>query len=169
MTPSVCRVTVHIGSEADALLRGSPEVRDRLQRVGAPSTFTPGPRMYTAPPEFTVVRDEQGKPLVRFGSSEPLAVAMCIDPTTGAVWEVMNRPVPRRLFVSSSLSQFADTVDAVAARFPFYDDPDDDRAAEQAAKDLAALIGAIDAEAVVPDRFWSTFLDDVRIGDFPPR
>jgi hypothetical protein len=94
---------------------------------------------------------------------------MCIDPTSGAVWVVLNRPVPRRLFVSSSLEQFADTVDAVAARFPFYDDPDDDQAAERASQDMAALIGVIDAEAVVPDQFWSTFLDDVTIGDFPPR
>jgi hypothetical protein len=95
--------------------------------------------------------------------------AMCIDPTTGAVWEPLNRPVPRRLFVSSSLSQFADTVEAVAAMFPFYDGPDDGQAADQAAHDLGVLIEGIDVEAVVPDRFWSTFLDDVAIGDFPPR
>jgi hypothetical protein len=43
------------------------------------------------------------------------------------------------------------------------------RAAIRASEDLADLIRAIDAEAVVPDRFWSTFLDDVTIGDFPPR
>jgi hypothetical protein len=160
---------VDIGPAADALLEELPEVRDRLHRVGVPSTFIPGPLMYAAEPVLTVVHVEEGKPLVRFASCGVLGDAMCIDPTTGAVWEVLNRSVPRRLFVSSSLSQFADTVDAVAARFPFYDDPDDDRAAERAARDLAVLIEAIDAEAVVPDRFWSTFLDDVTIGDFRPR
>jgi hypothetical protein len=160
---------VNIDPAVDALLQGLPEVLDRLHRVGVPSTFIPGPRMYVAEPDLSVVQDEEGEPLVRFGSSGPLDDAMCIDPTSGAVWVVLNRPVPRRLFVSSSLEQFADTVDAVAARFPFYDDPDDDQAAERASLDMAALIGAIDAEAVVPDQFWSTFLDDVTIGDFPPR
>jgi hypothetical protein len=90
-------------------------------------------------------------------------------PDDRAVWEVLNRPAPRRLFVSSSLEQFAATVEVVAARFPFYDDQDDDQGAIRASEDLADLIRAIDAEAVVPDRFWSTFLDDVTIGDFPPR
>ena len=130
---TIVGVMVDIGPAADALLEGLPEVRDRLHRVGVPSTFIPGPLMYAAEPVLTVVHDEEGKPLVRFASCGVLGDAMCIDPTTGAVWEVLNRSVPRRLFVSVALA-VRGTVGAVAARFPFYDDPDDDRAAEQASR-----------------------------------
>jgi hypothetical protein len=34
------------------------------------------------------------------------------------------------------------------------------------ARDLADLIRGIDPEAMADDRFWSTFVDDVEMGDF---
>jgi hypothetical protein len=40
------------------------------------------------------------------------------------------------------------------------------RLIEQAVAEVRESLTAIDAEALTIDRFWSTFLDDVGIGDF---
>ena len=69
MRGSIAGVMVNAGPEVDALLEGPLEVRDRLHRVGVPSTLTPGPRLYAAEPGLTVVPD-------RFWSTFPDAVTI---------------------------------------------------------------------------------------------
>jgi hypothetical protein len=52
------------------------------------------------------------------------------------------------------------------ARFPYYDEDAEFDEIDAVARDLADLIRGIDPEAMADDRFWSTFVDDVEMGDF---
>ena len=72
-------------------------------------------------------------------------------------------------FVNSSVGQFTETVRAVMDRFPYYDRGSAWGDWEAAGNDLMRLIEAVDPEAAIPDRFWSTFVDDVKMGDFDTR
>ena len=70
------------------------------------------------------------------------------------------------LFVNSSIAAFTATVRAVLERFPYYDEDAEFDGIHAVARDLADLIRGIDPEAMADDRFWSTFVDDVEMGDF---
>jgi hypothetical protein len=120
-----------------------------------------------------------GTPLLRFGTAG-LSYALCVDPASGGivgVWDeeasivVARRPDWIESFINSDAERFVETARAVTARFPYYlrsaFDSDDGYASVKATHDeLIAAIAAIDAPAAIPDRFWSTFTDDVLIGDF---
>jgi hypothetical protein len=56
-------------------------------------------------------------------------------------------------------------VKAAIDRFPYYDNDASDEEINATAEELQAIIGSIDPEAIVPDRYWSAFIDDARIGD----
>jgi hypothetical protein len=71
-------------------------------------------------------------------------------------------------FANTSVTHFWDSVRAVTARFPLYSsDDDDDEEPFRAGDDVAAIVSAIDPPAMDTDQFWSTFVDDVQMGDFP--
>jgi hypothetical protein len=90
------------------------------------------------------------------------------DPVTGEVVE-MHPPAEPRL-INSSLIQFSRTTKALVALFPYMGVDTDLDNREATAKKLAEVIRSIDPAAVDdPDSFWSTFLDDVAIGDFSSR
>jgi hypothetical protein len=88
-----------------------------------------------------------------------------VDLATGEVIEVINLAGAPLLFVNSSIDRFTHVVKGVMARFPYYAASADDADWQAASRDLTAIIGQIDPPAVVPDRYWSTFLDDVEMGD----
>lgn len=88
-----------------------------------------------------------------------------IDPATGIVEEIVSPDVPEVIFVNTTLAAFVETVEAVEARFPFYDADATDEAIDAASDDLLEIITRIDPDAAVPDRYWSTFVDDARMGD----
>jgi hypothetical protein len=54
----------------------------------------------------------------------------------------------------------------VLKRFPCYDEDAEFDEIHAVARELADLIHEIDPEAMADDRFWSTFVDDVEMGDF---
>jgi hypothetical protein len=76
--------------------------------------------------------------------------------------------IPRHgvLFVNSSIAAFTETVRVVLERFPYYDEDAELDEVHAAARDLADLIRRIDPKAMRVDRFWSTLVDDVEMGDF---
>jgi hypothetical protein len=90
---------------------------------------------------------------------------MCVDVTTGRVVEIINSPAAKPLFVNTSIEQFTRTVKVLVDRFPYYGQEAPDYEIDQVADELQDLITRIDPEASLPDRYWSTFVDDARIGD----
>ncbi len=101
--------------------------------------------------------------LIQFGQlmhDDPV----CVDPTTGQVLEITRQGTV--LFVNSSIAAFTETVRAVVERFPYHDEDAEFDEIHAVARDLADLIRGIDPEAMADDRFWSTFVDDVEMGDF---
>src|SRR5262249_36690079 len=99
-----------------------------------------------------------------FGTSG-YGVRICLDPRSGEVVQLVGSEHLRN-FVNTSLRQFVKTIKAVLARFPFHgtDATSDDINA--AARDVAAIISDVDPPAMIPDRFWSTLVDDIKMGDF---
>jgi hypothetical protein len=89
---------------------------------------------------------------------------VCVDPTTGQVLEITRQGTV--LFVNSSIAAFTETVRAVLERFPYYDEDAEFDEIHAVARDLADLIHGINPEAMADDGFWSTFVDDVEMGDF---
>jgi len=116
-------------------------------------------------------------PLIGFGLSGPFE-RIAIDPANGAVVDVLakerapgniniqrlRQPAPG--FVNSTLAEFVECVRVAIARFPYYSRDAELEEREEVAKDMLRLLRPIDPPALEPDRFWSTFTDDISIGDF---
>jgi hypothetical protein len=136
--------------------------------------------VFRAEREARAVVRPDGTTLVRFGAAR-LWRALCLDPVTGNVVDIWDYDQPAlgsqgmpqwtETLVNTSVQKFVETSRAVSARYPYYDrtafDTDAGYAAvERVHDELVTMIDDIDGEAGVPDRFWSTFADDVMIGDF---
>lgn len=79
--------------------------------------------------------------------------------------DVINARGLPLLFINTSIEKFVLTVKAVIDRFPYYEEDAADEEVEAAAADVRAIIERIDPAAVVPDRYWSTFVDDMEMRD----
>lgn len=148
--------------DAEERLRYLPDVRDLLFVSGIPTSFLR--RRYQSDPSVSFVGLPGGGWMLRFGTTGS-GNAVGVDLQNGAVIEVLDLPNSPNLFVNSSLRQFANTVIAVSSRYPYYDQDADLEEREAVAGDILGVIREIDPEAAVPDRFWSTFVDDMEIGD----
>ena len=142
-------------------LPASPIDLDVLFESGVPQDFLG--RMFRVDDEVAMVHSERGA-ILRFGTTgQSAAVGVVMD--TGLVVEVLETPDARELFINSSLRMFVDTVEGVAERFPFYDTDDEEDEVQSASDDVLELVRRIDPPAAEPDRYWSTLVDDMRIGD----
>ncbi|MGH3222726.1 MAG: SUKH-4 family immunity protein [Streptosporangiaceae bacterium] len=121
-------------------------------------------RRYAADSSLVLLERPGSEAILRFGSSG-LADVIGIDLATGHVVEIINAPHSAPLFVNTSIEQFVRTVRAIINRFPYYDSDADEYEIQTVANELREIIRHIDLEAAVPDRYWSTFVDDVEIGD----
>lgn len=130
---------------------------------GIPTNFIS--QRYAADALATVVDLPSGTRILRFGSTG-LDDAIGVELATGHVVEVLNVEGSPLLFVNSSIEKFSQTVQAVMARFPYYDTDSSFEEIDAVAAELLQMIKVIDPEAAVPDRYWSTFTDDVAMGDF---
>lgn len=165
MSPRPLSFELHVFAEPEDMvtpLKAVSSVRYALFVAGVPRCFIG--RRYTADTTLTLLPRGGGEPLARFGSSG-LADAMCVDVTTGRVVEIINSPAAKPLFVNTSIEQFTRTVKVLVDRFPYYGQEAPDYEIDQVADELQDLITRIDPEASLPDRYWSTFVDDARIGD----
>jgi hypothetical protein len=132
-----------------------------LTREGIPKEFF-GAR-FRATRKLEPIETSSGT-YICFGTSG-YGVRICLDPRSGEVIQLVGSE-HLRTFVNTSLRQFVKTIQAVLARFPFHGTdatPDDINAA---ARGVAAIISDVDAPAMIPDRFWSTMIDDIKMGDF---
>lgn len=161
--------------------RDRPELASLISGTGirVPERLFGG-SVFRADREARVLTRPDGTCLVRFGACR-LWGALCLDPATGAVIDIWDydqpafprgeRPEWREGLTNSSIDKFIETAKAVTDRFPYYGrwafETDDGYAeVENAYRDLVRIITEIDPPAAIPDRFWSTFTDDVMIGDF---
>ena len=144
------------------MLEARPDVQRALFDEGVPEGFIG--RRYQAAEALAVIADEHRRSLIRFGSTG-LGASVCVDPASGEVVEMMSVPAAAPLFINASLDQFARTIRALATRFPYYAEAADEGEIQAASDDLSRIIGEIDSSALLPDRYWSTFIDDVRFGD----
>jgi hypothetical protein len=140
----------------------SSEVVDQLANRGVPLDFFHG--RYMAASTLRLARSTRSQSLVCFGRTG-LAGSICIEPRTGEVVELQSDDGDAK-FVNSSLRQFTDIVQATIERFPFYDRDDAYAEVERVARELKAIVMRLDPPAISRDLFWSTFIDDVLIGDF---
>jgi hypothetical protein len=144
-----------------------------LFMTGVPES---GPK-YRRDTELRVLTYEGFGPLVGFGLSGPFH-RIAIDPASGTVVDVLakerapgnvniqrvSQPPPS--FVNSSLEAFVECIRVAIARFPYYSRDAELEERDEVAKDLVRLLQPVDPPALEPDHFWSTFADDVAIGDF---
>ena len=67
--------------------------------------------------------------------------------------------------VNRDLRAFHRCVAAAIARFPFYEEGEEERF-DEAADDLRELLAALDDTALAHNGFWETLCDDVAMGDY---
>jgi hypothetical protein len=163
---STDRIVFAESADVRAMLERLPEVQRILFSTGLPRNFL-GP-LYSAAEKLAIVDVPPLGRLIRFGNSSHFSDGLFINPGTGEIVDVAQGQV--RSFVNSSLEQFGQTVSAIVVRFPFYSRDAEyavnDEAVAAAVLDLSAIIDRIDPPAMIKDRFWSTFVDDVAIGDY---
>jgi len=121
-------------------------------------------RSYTANQNAQVV-EQNSATLICFGTSG-LSERICISIDNGRIVQLGHSATPEQRFVNSSLTQFANCVGYVIDRFPFYASGSEVQVREAVSAELATLIRGVDATALEPDSFWSTFIEDVEIGDY---
>ena len=165
MSPRHLRYESHVFAEPAALkdlLQHLPSVRRALFIYGVPKKSIA--HRYRADSDVTLLRRQGDDAVMRFGSSG-LSDAVGIHLATGNVVEEINARGFPLCFVNTSIEKFALTVEAVIDRFPYYGQDATDGEIDVAAADLRDIIRRIDSPAMVPDRYWSTFADDVENGD----
>ena len=155
-------VTFPPSAEAEALPRGRPEDLQALYETGVPKRFVGAG--YTANPTLSLRTGSDGGTLISFGSTL-LDGAMCIDPLTGGVVQLVGKS-SNRLFVNSTLASFTRVVREVSKAFPFYPDDASTEEINAAAQAVSEIVRKVDSDALVPDRYWSTLIDDMRMGDW---
>lgn len=121
-------------------------------------------RRYTADSDVSLLDREGHQTILRFGTSG-FSDAIGLDLATGNVIEILTVADFAPVFVNKSTEKFTLTVKAVIDRFPYYGQDATDEEIQDVARELRDIIKHIDSEATVPDRYWSTFIDDVEIGD----
>lgn len=151
----------------------APDVAEHLEVIGLPAVLFGG--RFRLDRELQRVRRPDGYSLLRLGDVM-LATALCVDPMTGRVVEIWDSGRLRALrigklpwresFVNSTLGKFVETATAVIDRLPYYHGDSSLEERRSVARELGAMIESIDPPAMDSDLFWSTFVDDVEIGDF---
>ncbi len=155
-------VTFPSSAEAEALLRSRPEDLQTFYVTGVPKGFVSA--RYRANRVLSLRTDNHGRQLIAFGTMV-LDGAMCLDPVTGEVVQLVGRS-SNRFFVNSTLASFTRLVREVSNAFPFYSDDASRDEIMAAAEAVSEIVRKVDGEALVPDRYWSTLIDDMRMGDW---
>lgn len=121
-------------------------------------------REYNLLPSARIIESE-GRRLIWFANCSS-TVKMCVAVQDGAVVTVSKSGVQRLRKVNSTLDQFLTSVKRIISRFPFYSEEADPAEFEDVANELESILLEIDPGSIVDDGFWSTFIDDVRLGDY---
>lgn len=103
--------------------------------------------------------------LLAFGENG-LNGRICVRSTEGSVVSVELGRVPVIGYVNRDIESFRKCVAVVIERFPFYATDEDPNLYGEVAEDLRNSLSRIDDSIMVDDDFWTTFSDDVAIGDY---
>lgn len=106
--------------------------------------------------------DESG--LVAFGTSG-LFGHIAIDVASRRIVHMPTTASSTVNHVNRDLGAFHRCVAAAIARFPFYEEGEDDRF-DEAADDLRELLANLDHTALAHNGLWETLCDDVAMGDY---
>ncbi|MCX5328302.1 SUKH-4 family immunity protein [Streptomyces sp. NBC_00140] len=101
--------------------------------------------------------------LVTFGTSG-LFGRIGIDVASRRVAHIPTPESATANHVNRNLGLFHECVAATIARFPFYEEGEEE--SFQAADELRELIATLDDTALAHNGFWETLCDDVEIGDY---
>jgi hypothetical protein len=150
---------------------GSPQLADTpwdvqqvLTTIGVPRQLLSG--KYAAMRDLEVLEVPTQGRVICFGTSGRWS-RICLDPRNGEVTEVIMTRQPTANLVNSSLKQFIDSVQAITDLFPFYLSDSTLEDAINSGNNVADALKRIDPAAMGPDTFWSTFVDDLKMGDYP--
>ncbi|GAA4830721.1 SUKH-4 family immunity protein [Kitasatospora terrestris] len=102
--------------------------------------------------------------LVVFGTSG-LFGRLGIDVASGRVVQIPKTDSATAWHVNRDLGAFHQCVAATIARFPFYEEDEEDRF-QEAADELRRLLTALDDTALADNGLWETLCDDVAMGDY---
>lgn len=91
---------------------------------------------------------------------------ICVDALTGEVAHIPMVDYPVATHVNKDIPSFTQCVSAVIARFPFYEEDDEESKFEEVADEIRKIITGIDDTAFADDGFWETMCDDVAMGGY---
>ncbi|MGW4567295.1 SUKH-4 family immunity protein [Streptomyces sp. NPDC004561] len=117
-----------------------------------------------------VVTNDHGHPLlapagIRKDSSSGLFGRLGVDVASRRVVQIPKTESATAWHVNRDLGTFHRCVAATVARFPFYEEGEEDRF-QQVADELRRLLVTIDDTALAHNGFWETMCDDVAMGDY---
>ena len=165
MSPRLPGFKLHVFAEpasASALLQDAPSFQRALFVDGVPDGFIG--RRYMSDSNIALFDRRRDEMILRFGTSG-LSNPVGVDLATGHVVKIMRAEGFPLIFVNASIEQFTYTVREVLNRLPYYIRLEIDTKAEAVGTELLEIVRRVDAEAALPDRYWSVFIDDVKMGD----
>jgi len=141
------------------------QIADDLQEIGIPAGAIGYEYRPLSEAAFLAGIGESG--LVAFGTSG-LFGRIGIDVATRRVVQIPRVDSTTCSHVNKDLSTFHRCIAAMIARFPFYEE-DEEEIFQVVADELHELIAALDDTAFADDGFWETLCDDMAIGDYPSK
>lgn len=116
-------------------------------------------------PDEVTVDDRGGRTLLCLGEVNPHHQRLCVDAGTGEVVSLLLSGGISHL--NDSVAQFARSLEAFSARFPFYAENAELEEREEAADELRDTLLEIDPSALREDPgYWYGILHDVAMGDY---
>ncbi|GAA1962400.1 SUKH-4 family immunity protein [Kitasatospora viridis] len=151
-------VVVRIGCSPEV----PAEIAADLRQFGVPAGLIG--YEYRSLAEATVLSGIDGSRVVVFGTSGLFGL-VAIDVTSR---RIVHIPAPESStvnHVNRDLGAFHRCVAAAIARFPFYEEGEEDRG-DEAADDLRELLATLDDTALAHNGLWETLCDDIAMGDY---
>jgi hypothetical protein len=154
--PQYAVVCIGCSSEVPA------EIAADLQGIGVPAGLIG--YEYQPLTEATLLGGTDESGLVVFGTSGLLG-RLGIDVASRRVVQMPKTDSATAWHVNKDLATFHQCVAATIARFPFYEEDEEDRF-EEVADELRRLLAALDVTALADNGLWETLCDDVAMGDY---
>ena len=151
-------VVVRIGCSPEV----PTEIAADLRQIGVPAGLIGYEYQPLAEAAVLGGIDESG--LVVFGTSSLLGLT-AIDVASRRIVHIPTTESSTVNHVNRDLGAFHRCVAATIARFPFYEEGEEDRF-DEAADDLREVLATLDDTALAPNGLWETLCDDVAMGDY---
>ncbi|MFE5207975.1 SUKH-4 family immunity protein [Streptomyces sp. NPDC056600] len=139
------------------------EIAADLREIGVPAGLIGAE--YQPLTEATLLGGIGESGLVVFGTSGLFGL-LGIDVASRRVVQVPTTESATAWHVNRDLGTFHRCVAATIARFPFYEEDEEDRG-QEVADELRHLLTSLDDSALADNGFWGTLCDDVAMGDYP--